>query len=400
MTRFGLVLCAAFILAGCSRATATTYYYAGVCHPGSYRTIGEAVAAVPAGSTILICPGTYAEQVFISKPLTLHGMSNSSTSGPVIAVPSDGLLFESSLFVATGVAPQIEVLADGVTLSNLIVDGTAGSSNCPIGVSAGIMFADGSSGTVNQVAMVNQNCDSGGIAILAENGAGTERTVTIEGSSVRATTQSAGYYGIVGFSDQSSSTLTLNIENNGLATGANWGIAMAGSVAGTISNNTVQGAAYGIYSSSTATVTIENNLVNYTLFGIDVAGGQPTVRGNTSIGNTVGIDVEDGQPIVTGNTIVGNLGGPNIGIEASGGKITSNHIFDNSQGGINILSNTVTVQGNHIANASTAITFNCNSPTVSGNLITDTPIGIAKVPASYTGANTFSAVPTVRSGGC
>jgi pectin methylesterase-like acyl-CoA thioesterase len=36
-----------------------------------YQTIQAAVIAVPAGSTIEVCPGTYPEQVVISKPLTL-----------------------------------------------------------------------------------------------------------------------------------------------------------------------------------------------------------------------------------------------------------------------------------------------------------------------------------------
>jgi len=375
MTRFNLVLCTvALLIAGCPVSTATTYYFVGNCHPGSYKTIGDAIANAAAGSSIQICPGTYPEQLFITKPMTLHGMTNNNVSDTVIAIPAGGLATESSLYITTGLAPQIEILADGVTISNLTVDGTAGSSNCPDASDyAGIMFAAGSSGTINQVAVLNQACNGGGIGILAENGAGTERTVTIQGGSVR----NSQYISVVGYSNQPTSTLTLNFQNNNVVTGSFWAILMAGSVGGTISHNTVTQANYSIYWNSTATGTISNNLIYYDIYGIEVARGQPTV---------------------TGNTIAGALG---VGIEASGGKITSNYIVNTMDTGMNILSNTVTVQANHIANAPReGISFNCNSPVLSGNFITDTPIGIDKVPASYSGTNMFSNVATERSGGC
>jgi len=40
--------------------------YVGTCHTPSYSTISAAVAAAPAGTIINVCPGTYAEQVFIT----------------------------------------------------------------------------------------------------------------------------------------------------------------------------------------------------------------------------------------------------------------------------------------------------------------------------------------------
>src|SRR5580700_1043739 len=58
-----------------------------------YTTIQTAVTASPAGSTIEICPGTYAEQVTINKKLTLIGVANSqSQKAPVIVPPSGGVV--------------------------------------------------------------------------------------------------------------------------------------------------------------------------------------------------------------------------------------------------------------------------------------------------------------------
>src|ERR1035438_6959216 len=47
----------------------------GTCEPQmrAYSTITQAVSSVPAGSIVWVCPGTYAEQVTITKPLTLRG---------------------------------------------------------------------------------------------------------------------------------------------------------------------------------------------------------------------------------------------------------------------------------------------------------------------------------------
>src|SRR4029077_12937099 len=41
-----------------------------------FSTIQAAVNAVPFGSTVLVCPGTYPEQVVIAQPLTLKGVTD------------------------------------------------------------------------------------------------------------------------------------------------------------------------------------------------------------------------------------------------------------------------------------------------------------------------------------
>ena len=45
----------------------------GGCASAAYSTIGAAVAAAPAGSTVVVCPGTYTEDVTLDTPLTLVG---------------------------------------------------------------------------------------------------------------------------------------------------------------------------------------------------------------------------------------------------------------------------------------------------------------------------------------
>jgi nitrous oxidase accessory protein NosD len=43
------------------------------CGSARYRTIQAAVNAVPSGGTVVVCPGTYHEQVVIKKPVSLEG---------------------------------------------------------------------------------------------------------------------------------------------------------------------------------------------------------------------------------------------------------------------------------------------------------------------------------------
>jgi hypothetical protein len=144
---------------------ATTYYVAPpLANPCTsakggfevFPSIQYAVTHVPEGSTINICPGTYYEQVTISQPLTLQGISgNNNSSQVIIAMPPDGLTTTSSLKFGT-IAAQVEVTKGPVNITGVTVDGTASSSNCPNGFYVGIFYsgdtnadASGASGVVN-----------------------------------------------------------------------------------------------------------------------------------------------------------------------------------------------------------------------------------------------------------
>src|SRR5438045_9468634 len=95
-------------------------------------TTSAAVAAGPAGSIINVCPGTYAQQVVISKALTLQGIFSGDSSQAVITVPNSGLTTTPSIDPIFGtVAAQIQVTAGPVNITNITVDGTAGTANCP-----------------------------------------------------------------------------------------------------------------------------------------------------------------------------------------------------------------------------------------------------------------------------
>ena len=354
-----------FVLAVAAKPLVAVTYYVGTCKIGAFGTINAAVAAVPAGSVIDLCPQTYPEQVVINKALTLQGIFSGNSSQAVIAVPSGGLATTSSLVFAT-LSAQVEVTAGPVTITNITVDGTA-SSNCPNNPYVGIFYASGSSGTVNEVETRNQNCNSGGFGILAENGAGATQSVTIENSNINNNTDS----GIFACSNQTPSTLTASIKSNYVA-GGGLGIFTYCNVGGSVSGNIIAASTFGVYAVSPSSL-VSKNTVN---------------------GGSEGIEV-DGAATVSGNTINGAY----FGVVVYAGTVTSNNISNSGSYGIFVGANGATIKTNIITQAPVGIEFNCTTGTVSGNTINGATTGIDTVPAAFAEVNKFYNVGTARTGG-
>ncbi len=101
----------------------------GSCLKGrQFTTIQEAVSASAPNGTVLVCPGTYPEQITIGFPLTVKGLTSSSSQGVIIAVPASGL---------TGDPPSQIVVENttGVGISDIILDGSGLTSNSSVGIS-------------------------------------------------------------------------------------------------------------------------------------------------------------------------------------------------------------------------------------------------------------------------
>src|SRR5262249_61361115 len=92
----------------------------------SFATIQAAVAAAAPGDTVRVCPGVYAEQVEIDRPLTLRGIA-SGTLDAAISVPPAGGLARHAADPHRGnrpVAAQVLVRGPpGVVPTNLAIDG-------------------------------------------------------------------------------------------------------------------------------------------------------------------------------------------------------------------------------------------------------------------------------------
>jgi len=349
-------------------------YYVGACKVGSYNTIQAAVNAVPAGSTIDVCPGTYAEQVTISTPLTLKAISVGNSSQAIIAISATGLSTTVSEYFGT-VAPQVEVTAGPVNITGITVDGSAGAGNCPSVNYIGIYYGNGSSGTVNDAQVRNQNCQTGpnGIGIAAESTGTSTQTVTIENNNL----SNNNYVGIFATCEcsQTQPTLSALITNNYLSN-QNQGIV----------DFNVGG-------------KVEENFINNNGTGISTTSPLSPVSGNTVIGGGYGILLFsfEGNITVTGNTVNGAAYG--MAVE-SASTVTSNRITNASYYGIWLYTAGATVKGNTITQSNVGIDLGCNANTVTGNTIDGSQLGLSYVPATFNGVNNFYNVATVSSSLC
>ena len=78
------------LVAGCNWSYAATLTVAkdnGLCPHATYTTIGAAITAAAAGDEIEICPALYAEQLVITRPVTLHALSANGI-GRVLVQPA------------------------------------------------------------------------------------------------------------------------------------------------------------------------------------------------------------------------------------------------------------------------------------------------------------------------
>src|SRR5439155_6982093 len=157
----------------------------GVLCPGAqFAKIQDAIDAASAGDSIQICPGTYIEQVSISKPLQLNG-----NNGAILR-PNNIVANTTSLASGQAIAAIILVQdTTDVTIRNVIVDGTDnGISGCAPDL-IGVYYRN-ASGELSHVAVRDvklnstlNGCQSGS-AVLVQSSNGVNSVVAIEESSI------------------------------------------------------------------------------------------------------------------------------------------------------------------------------------------------------------------------
>jgi hypothetical protein len=348
MSRSGLrvfaIAVVVFLCLPASMFAATVAVGPSSCQPAlhHFSTIQTAVTSVSPGDTVLLCPGSYPEQVKITQSLTLRGVTVGNSGQAVIVPPSGGLATNAVDEFGTTLALQLWVdNASGgpVNISDIVVDGTSNGVTTCHRVITGI-FYENSGGTVDHVALRNQIgnvANTCGEAFLAEGG-GASPTVTIQNSTIH------------------------NTDN-------------------------------GIYTQNQVTVIAKNNDVDVrgSATGIAItldAGSNNTVSGNVVLTSNWGISSKVGSTgSVSSNTVAGGVYG--IVTSADGVAVTSNKVFDGSSAGIYLVKPVAPIKGNNIANSNVGIEFNCvANPNVTRNTINEAQTGIDHVPTGL-------AVPTI-----
>jgi Protein of unknown function (DUF1565) len=312
----------------------------GNCDPQhtSYATISEAVAAAPPGATVLVCPGTYPEQVTITTSLTLRGILPSSP--PVLRPPSGGL---------TGAQINVNGEFDSsplaVNLGNLVVDGLGSSPT------AGVSY-NSASGQLNHLEVRNQTT---GIFLVGAID-GPIATVNISNSYVH------------NFSNEGISANGLDVE---------FVVNITRSFVTSTSASVQNGISYNI---TNGTIR-QNAIILKAGVGLllDNLFDPITAEGNAIEGASVGIesgaDMTAAANVIENNVLYNNATGISISGLGGGDTITSNTIMQSS------------IQ---------AITLNCSATSIAQyNKIDGTPIGIANIQmGDVTSPNTFTNVGT------
>jgi parallel beta-helix repeat protein len=353
----------------------------GACTGASYPTIQQGVNAASPGGTVYVCPGTYPEQVEITKNLNVIGTAVGNAGAAVIVPPVTGLSYNATNLVA----PSVEIAASvwvynaaKVNIQNLTVDdNNNGITGCTGDLLAGVLYQN-SSGVLNEVATRNQTlpgnplCRSGiGVFVqslapgysyvsilnssfhdyqqtgIIANEAGTN--VTIYRDAIRGLGPIAGpaqkgiqfAFGSTGSIYDTSLIDHVWADTDGSDFG--FGVLIFAAPGVNIGNNTVANDQIGIGSESDPGVGLSDGggISGNTIFGtvlydgIDLCSSHHTVSQNTiSDSDESGIFLDDqcdpsgSHNYVSGNTINEACAGLLIGPTATGNVIGYNSIFN------------------------------------------------------------------------
>ena len=381
--------------------------YVGSCVSGSSPTIQAAVNGVAVGGYVYVCPGSYPEQVTITRSINLVGAAPATwPAGPGAAVvisPSGGMVQNGTDIFGNPVEAQILVQgAVAVTIKNITVDGTGNNvSGCGAPTFEGIYY-ENASGTIEYNVVRNQYqtdyVDYGG----CQNGLAINVEGTTSGNTVTVNNNSVSAYQKNGITATGAGTGTgapgpvVNMTNNrvvGLAaTGMNWpnsgaaengiqvGFGATGTATENVVNNNIWGqdqfgdtgdAASGILIYASEGYTVTKNGVNSAQFGIVTVSDPTYGTADNTIINTnsvTGTQLYDAIDLCSNNNTAKS--------NSIYGSAESGVHFDDSCGGGN--GNTAT--GNVVNEGCTGIllgtgTGNTYSPNAYFNTVTDTATG-------------------------
>jgi hypothetical protein len=332
----------------------------GNCRPHlvSYSTISAAVAAVTPSSTVLVCPGTYPEQVTITQPLTLKGLNLGTGGNPIIAVPSGGLVGKNPAQLSAQQQTGDLGQWGPVNLSNIVVDGVSSGFDCSNGTLIGIEYVF-ASGSLDNVEVRNQNPGGCGFGMQLVGAPYGVATVNVRHSYIHDF-DNTGIFAVSG----GASGFFVNLTSNLVAS---------------VSASVQAGVEYGL----TDGVTEQNTIVVSGPVGLFLSNFFTGMKAkeNTISGSNVGI------------LSAGNEGGPTI--------IAQNSLFNNGTGIAFIgAGGGAVVNSNFIVQSSVAAidlgVCSGQDVTAENNIIFSASVGIANIASGDTiERNTFFSVPTL-----
>jgi hypothetical protein len=316
------------------------------CPNAAFSKIQDAVDAATPGAVIRVCPGNYAEQVAIHKPLTI-----AADSGAVL-MPGTMKQNTTSLFDGAPLATAILVTdTTDVTIEGLIVDGANnGVGQCSPRI-FGIAFQN-ASGEISHVAIRNFRLGTGlggcqsGTGIFVQSGGGGISNVEIEKSTIHDFQKNGITADEVGTQVSVHGNVVTGIGPT--AGAAQNGIQIGFGAGGAISSNTVTN---NFWSPCTA---VDNCAAVATNILVTQSDGVEVTDNRAGISQMV-IFVHGNQGLVARNETFASSVFDGIRIEGDGNRVRHNRVFNGAESGIFVAGNNNVVEHNRITEAAIGI---------------------------------------------
>jgi hypothetical protein len=289
----------------------------------AFASINAAIAAAADGDTVLVCPGTYVENIdFAGKSITVR-----STAGAAATIIDGGAIRSVITFATRETAGAV---LDGFTVRN----GRSGANGPGLDEGAGIRIQNASPTIRNNVIVANHGCD--GIGISIRGGAPVIEANNISGNTRNGCSGGNGGGGLM-VSGASNARIRGNaIRDNVVTSGNGGGISLNGASGIVIERNTIAGnradgiipcsEGGGIAIVNESNITITGNVIAKNTAGcgggiywlVPIAGGSPLVVNNTiddndaAAGSGIFADGFDAAAVVVNNIIVAAPGETSI----------------------------------------------------------------------------------------
>ncbi len=318
------------LVAPAASETVTVGPLDGTCPDAIFARIQSALDAAVPGTTIALCPGTYAEQLLVTKRVHLVAAAGARLVPPPLTA------LTTSLASGRAVAAAVTLRAPAI-IEGLAIDASAhGITTCDgtepllVGIYVGGVTASllGNAVTGTRIPNAPAGCTNG-VAILAEGGG----ALRIDGNSLDR-------YGEAGVLVQGAGVRAVVSENlvegdGGAGASPQSGIVVASAAAARIQDNVVRAHA-GVDATGCAADA-----------GIVLAAPRLKVTGNLLQANAVGVRADSRGHVIGSNAVDGaDVGLVGLDLDADESRVVANVFANESVAGIRVVGNRSRLRGN------------------------------------------------------
>jgi nitrous oxidase accessory protein NosD len=311
------------------------------CPTAAFTRIQEAINAASPGDEIRVCPGTYAEQLSITRSLHIAADNGAILQPASMVANASGVSAEpiaAAIFVSN---------AQDVEISGLLIDAAENKIAACSPVLIGILYQN-ASGRIAHNAVRNtlltpalEGCQSGdGIVVQSLNGGLS--SVSIDSNSIHAYQKNGITSNELGTTSQITANVVTGLgPNNSIAQN---GIQIGFGAQGAIIRNTV---ADNIYAPCTAPSNCSTNATGILVYAAD----HVRVEANTVATNQLGIYSGGAHELLAANRVSASQVFSGIDLAGDDSEVCENEIVSSAESAVLVEANNATVVRNELLDA-------------------------------------------------